>query len=367
MISQSYNLNLIPGGVPTQIHVSQYDSGASRLLVFNLYSSDDGVNTEFTIPPGASITIEGTKPDKKGFSYAVEYSGNVVTVELREQMTPVAGDVVCELKITKGDEILGTANFIISVEPAALELDADMSKTDISGLRELVEQAAESASDAASSAVRAENAASSADQKLSAIGNLSNLITEDKSNLVAAINELANDSSDSQARSDIGDLSNLRTDVKSNLVAAINEVDTHADANTAIIGSTELPTTAKTLTGAIAEHENDIGTIQSFVNGLGAFSIVSGITTSSYALKFDVANYTRALVISDGSNNTVKGAYILYVTGSGTVSYVTILSASQITITTSTNTITFSASGSSRPNIYMLLFHGSATASGVTK
>lgn len=51
------------------------------------------------------------------------------------------------------------------------------------------------------------------------IGLLSDLDTNDKSNLVAAINEVFADSS-----AKIGDLSNLNTEDKSNIVAAINEV-----------------------------------------------------------------------------------------------------------------------------------------------
>ena len=39
MLTTTYDLNLSPGGVPLIIPISQYDA-ASRILVFNLYSSD---------------------------------------------------------------------------------------------------------------------------------------------------------------------------------------------------------------------------------------------------------------------------------------------------------------------------------------
>jgi hypothetical protein len=64
-------------------------------------------------------------------------------------------------------------------------------------------------------------------------------------------------------RTAIGTLSSLTTDAKGNLVAAVNEVDSHVDANTTKIGATALPTTAQTVTGAVAEHEGDITTLNS--------------------------------------------------------------------------------------------------------
>lgn len=56
------------------------------------------------------------------------------------------------------------------------------------------------------------------------IGNLSNLETTAKNNLVSAINEIYNNS-ESSISSKIGDLDDLTTTAKSNLVSAINEVD----------------------------------------------------------------------------------------------------------------------------------------------
>ena len=62
MLSQTYNLNLSPGGVPLHIDVSQYDT-ASRTLVFNMFSSDGVVS----FPSGTAAEIRGTKPDGNGF------------------------------------------------------------------------------------------------------------------------------------------------------------------------------------------------------------------------------------------------------------------------------------------------------------
>jgi hypothetical protein len=54
-------------------------------------------------------------------------------------MTVLAGDVPTQLRITKGEDLIGTLNFIIRVEPAALADDTIISETDLP----LIEEAAE--------------------------------------------------------------------------------------------------------------------------------------------------------------------------------------------------------------------------------
>jgi len=126
MITQTINLNLIPGSPQPRINVSQYDNG-SRTLQFNLYN---GVSP-YEIPSGASVYIVGTKADNTGFEYACTFDGSLVSVDITDQMTVFAGEVQSELRIVQSDEILGTANFIINVESAALSDDTQFSETDI--------------------------------------------------------------------------------------------------------------------------------------------------------------------------------------------------------------------------------------------
>jgi hypothetical protein len=126
MITQTINLNLIPGSPLPRINVSQYDNG-SRTLQFNLYN---GVSP-YEIPSGASVYIVGTKADNTGFEYACTFDGTLVSVDITDQMTVFAGEVQSELRIVQSDEILGTANFIINVESAALSDDTQISETDI--------------------------------------------------------------------------------------------------------------------------------------------------------------------------------------------------------------------------------------------
>lgn len=136
MITQSINLNLISGQVLPRVNASQYDNN-TRTLTMYLY---DGELT-FNIPNGVSGYIQGTKPDRTGFQYAttVTVGSNVVTFDITEQMTAVAGDVTCELVLVDGDDRIATVNFILHVEPAALSDDTVISETELP----LIEEAAE--------------------------------------------------------------------------------------------------------------------------------------------------------------------------------------------------------------------------------
>lgn len=136
MITQSINLNLIAGQVLPRVNASQYDNN-SRTLTMYLYDGE----LAFNIPNGVSGYIQGTKPDRTGFQYlaTVAAGSNVVTFDITEQMTAVAGDVTCELVLVDGDDRIATVNFILHVEPAALSDDTVISETDLP----LIEEAAE--------------------------------------------------------------------------------------------------------------------------------------------------------------------------------------------------------------------------------
>ena len=134
----SFDLNLTPGGVPELVKLSQYDYSVPELQ-FTLW---DG-NQAFTIPSGSVCYVVGTKPDNTGFQYTCSYSGSVVTVEVTEQMTAVAGRVPCEIVIMKDDGRKGSANFFLDVEPCAMRSDVTPSETDIPIIERLPEIIAE--------------------------------------------------------------------------------------------------------------------------------------------------------------------------------------------------------------------------------
>ena len=133
MTEQTFNLDLIPDGIPPIVHVSQYDKG--QLWKFNIILN----NTLFTIPDNSSVTVQGTKKDGTGFQYSCTYSGSQVIVKEEQQMTIFYGDVKAEIVIVNGDDLIGTLNFIIRIEPAPLNDDTQISET----MLPLIEEAAE--------------------------------------------------------------------------------------------------------------------------------------------------------------------------------------------------------------------------------
>lgn len=154
MITQSINLNLIPGGVLPRFNVSQYDKG-SRALQFNLFSG----SLPFEVSEGSTVTIQGTKKDMTGFQYPCTYQGSLVVSDLYDQMTVLAGEVTTELVITDTNlNILGTCNFIIDVEQAALSKDIPISETELPLLQEAIQAAAEAKASAQAAEDDAEDA-----------------------------------------------------------------------------------------------------------------------------------------------------------------------------------------------------------------
>ena len=94
-------------------------------------------------------------------------------------------------------------------------------------------------------------------------------------------------------------------------------------------------------------------TAQNAANGL--FSLVTNKDIRGYhasvpasgSLNFTVANSTSAFLFTTGVNTNQAGAYIINVTSSGAMAIKTVLSASQITISSSTNTLSVSNSNTS--------------------
>lgn len=131
MTSQTFNLELIPQGVPPIIHVSQYDKGQTWLIDV----TENGI--PFTIPADTSATVQGTKPDNTGFQYSGTADGTQVEFTLQEQMTVLAGEYDCELVLVNGNDQVATINFTLQVEPAALDNETIISETELP----LIEQA----------------------------------------------------------------------------------------------------------------------------------------------------------------------------------------------------------------------------------
>lgn len=141
MITQEFDLNLIPTSAPVVVHVDQYDHGTGRLIA-NLYEGDAPY-----APNGAAI-IQGTKPDGHGFVYNASMDGNVVTADLTEQMAAVAGDVRTQIVVTESTGRTGTFVFILRVQKSALPDDTDMSESDYQLIEEAIEEVQEAITEA---------------------------------------------------------------------------------------------------------------------------------------------------------------------------------------------------------------------------
>lgn len=113
MNSQIVTVNLVPGlSAPAVVKVSQYDVG--RPLTIRVFDGTGAASF------GASVTatIVGTKPSGLGFSVSGTLVGNTVTLNTTLAMTQERGKFPAEIRFTQTGEDIGTANFILAVEPS---------------------------------------------------------------------------------------------------------------------------------------------------------------------------------------------------------------------------------------------------------
>lgn len=159
-ITQHIDLNLIPNSAPVVVHVDQYDHGTGRIIA-SLYED----STPYT-PSAASVYVQGTKPDGKFFvsSDGVTLEGNVVTADLTEVMTQVAGQVRVQFVVTEQTGRTGTFVFWLDVQASALPDDSQMSESDISMVEEAIETMQGYVSDSAESAQEAAASATASSQ-----------------------------------------------------------------------------------------------------------------------------------------------------------------------------------------------------------
>ena len=140
------------------IHVSQTDK-TWRKLKFLLHAR----GSEFTIPSGTVALVNGKKADGKGFSYegTVDTESAAVTIGMQEQMSACPGPVIMEVMLQNGSEIIGSANFIMMVEPGPLN-DAVISDSDMQAVMEAVANIAQALAAAQTATEKAAAASSSA-------------------------------------------------------------------------------------------------------------------------------------------------------------------------------------------------------------
>lgn len=168
-VTNVYNLKLTPsqfGQNSIVVNCSQYDS-LYRVIQFNLLNG----NAPYSIPDNSVVTIRGTKKDMTGFEYECDYSNNVVTFPIQQQITIYPGKVPAELRITSGNEIIGSWNFVFLVEESPLSNNTIISETDLPLLESALQAASEAESYKDMASEYADNANSYAeDSEAYAIG-----------------------------------------------------------------------------------------------------------------------------------------------------------------------------------------------------
>ena len=129
MVTYNQTLCITPGEAPVIMRANQYDS--DFVYKFELFVRTGTLSFE----GGTTAFIRGTKKDGNAYSAEATLTDNIVTVNGEVQMTAVAGDNIFEIVLEKDGKELSTSNFILRVEPAALDKDTISN----SKIRELVD------------------------------------------------------------------------------------------------------------------------------------------------------------------------------------------------------------------------------------
>lgn len=129
MITQEFDINIIPHGLPPRVAINQYDTGL-RTLIAHVYQDD------VSIPMTSSYTytVCGTKPSGTGFSYPATVQNGAIVFDVTGQMSVVAGPVRCGILVQDGDNVVGTLAFILDVQKAALTTDTIIDSDDFGSI-----------------------------------------------------------------------------------------------------------------------------------------------------------------------------------------------------------------------------------------
>lgn len=120
---RTFKVNMIPTGMPLYIRANQFERGDEWR--FQLYYE----GARYTIPSGAEVRICGTKKDGAAYEHTCTVQDNEAAITVTEQMTAAYGWSTVELLVVNGDVVLYTANFIVDCEPAAVQgelVDSDI-------------------------------------------------------------------------------------------------------------------------------------------------------------------------------------------------------------------------------------------------
>lgn len=171
---------------------------------------------DFSIPSGATARIFVGKPDGNAVYTSATIEGNIVTIDVTEQMFVTLGLALMQVSIMDGDEELVTFAQPVMVEPNLKAGDFPESSTDVTFLDDAIAQANEAVETATTAAQNAANAVQNAN---TAISNANEAIA-DVNQAVASMN--ANFANLAQ----VATINALQTTAKT-VVGAINELNSN--------------------------------------------------------------------------------------------------------------------------------------------
>ena len=112
-IIEDIYLDFVPGKAPEVCHTSQYDIG--RKFRVNLLNS----GSPYALNGNESIMLRLRKQDTTAITMIITNPGSgetSVMFSTTQQMTASAGKSTCEIRLTEGNAVVASANFIMDVE-----------------------------------------------------------------------------------------------------------------------------------------------------------------------------------------------------------------------------------------------------------
>lgn len=280
-------VDMVPGGVPETVRISQYDKDMRQFEVRLLMDGAD-----YPVPGGCVATVSGTKPDGCGFSCTCPISENAVLVTVSDQMSALPGDIPCEITLFKtGGERIASANFFLRVEQAALVSKDIISESDIPVFEHLVSQAASSAIQAKSSQTAAASSATAA--KASETGAASSAASAKTSETNAASSAGAAKVSEKNAAAfSSAASSKAQASSSSSEAAKASEANAKASAEQAARSASQLSSNL----AQIAQNKTDISSIK---QTLGDLVIMRQFTSESVTAT-ETATFSIPYTAPDG-------------------------------------------------------------------
>ena len=183
LLSLKRTVDLEPGLTAPQVfHVSQNDVGTK------LYVGLEQGGTAYTIPEGTTAKVQGCNALGEPFeAITATVSASEVYFTITDQdVTQFAGNAKCEVVLTNGTNILGTANFVVAVEASPMGSDVPAIYTN--PVQAYIERVVQDYVDDDILPDITTDIASKADA--SDVGDLTELETTDKTSIVDAVNEV---------------------------------------------------------------------------------------------------------------------------------------------------------------------------------